>query len=49
MLLFKTSQQQQPKTRSDFESVSKDLDLWQAEKLAQTEEQNPANRKEPTV
>jgi hypothetical protein len=33
MLLFKTINKQQHETRSDFESVSKDLDLGQAEVL----------------
>lgn len=36
MLLFKTISKQQHETRSDFESVSKDLDLWQAEKLLES-------------
>jgi hypothetical protein len=36
MLLFKTISKQQHETRSDFESVSKDLDLRQAEELLQS-------------
>lgn len=36
MLLFKTINKQQHETRSDFESVSKDLDLRQAEDLLQS-------------
>jgi len=37
MLLFKTISKQQQETRSDFESVSNDLDLRQAEKLLQSQ------------
>jgi len=36
MLLFKTISKQQHETRSDFEPVSKDLDLRQAEELLQS-------------
>ena len=36
MLLFKTINKQQHETRSDFEPVSKDLDLKQAEELLQS-------------
>jgi len=39
MLLFKTISKQQHETRSDFESVSKDLDLRQAELLLQSRPQ----------
>jgi hypothetical protein len=36
MLLFKTISKQQHETRSDFEPVSSDLDLKQAEELLQS-------------
>jgi hypothetical protein len=36
MLLFKTISKQQHETRSDFESVSRDIDLKQAEELLQS-------------
>ena len=48
MLLFKTLSKQQHETRSDFEPVSKDLDLRQAEELLQSRPEYQAAAVQPT-
>ena len=48
MLLFKTLSKEQHETRSDFEPVSKDLDLRQAEVLLQSRPQYQAATVHPT-
>jgi hypothetical protein len=48
MLLFKTISKQQHETRSDFEPVSKDLDLRQAEELLRSRPEYQAVAVHPT-
>jgi hypothetical protein len=48
MLLFKTISKQQHETRSDFELVSKDLDLRQAEELLRSRPEYQAVAVHPT-